>query len=61
MTRKAQWFKNYHDFGVQVELLFFIDPVLEKGSWLDMNMFIQNVMLASCGFGFEMCPQASLA
>ena len=59
--RKAQWLKNYHGFGAPVELLFFIDSVLEKGSWLDMGMFIQNVMLASRGFGHETCPQASLA
>jgi len=39
----------------------FIDAVLQKGSWLDMGMFIQNVMLASRGFGSETCPQASLA
>ena len=39
----------------------FIDAVLQKGSWLDMGMFIQNVMLASRGFGLETCPQASLA
>ena len=42
-------------------LLFFIDASLEKGSWLDMGMFIQNVMLAARGHGLETCPQAALA
>lgn len=60
-TRKAQWMKNYHGFGAPVALLFFIDAILEKGSWVDMGMFIQNVMLAARGFGLETCPQAALA
>ena len=59
--RKAQWMKNYHGFGSPVALLFFIDAILEKGSWVDMGMFIQNVMLAARGFGLETCPQAALA
>jgi|TARA_B100001971_G_scaffold89935_1_gene82960 nitroreductase len=60
-TRKAQWMKNYHGFGAPVMLLFFIDAILEKGSWVDMGMFIQNVMLAARGLGLETCPQAALA
>ena len=60
-TRKAQWMKNYLGFGSPVALLFFIDAILEKGSWVDMGMFIQNVMLAARGFGLETCPQAALA
>ncbi|SVC61925.1 uncharacterized protein METZ01_LOCUS314779, partial [marine metagenome] len=59
--RKAQWMKNYHGFGSPVTLLFFIDAILEKGSWVDAGMFIQNVMLAARGFGLETCPQAALA
>ena len=59
--RKAQWIKNYHGFGSPVALLFFIDSTLEKGSWVDTGMFIQNVMLAARGFGLETCPQAALA
>ena len=59
--RKAQWMKNYHGFGSPVTLLFFVDAILEKGSWVDVGMFIQNVMLAARGFGLETCPQAALA
>ena len=59
--RKAQWIKNYHGFGSPGALLFFIDSTLEKGSWVDTGMFIQNVMLAARGFGLETCPQAALA
>lgn len=59
--RKIAWYRNYYFFGAPVGLLFFIDKRLEKGSWVDMGMFIQNVMLAARGFGLETCPQASLA
>jgi len=60
-ARKAQWAKNYHCFGAPVALLFFIDAILAKGSWVDTGMFIQNVMLAARSHGLETCPQAALA
>ena len=60
-SRKAQWMKNYHCFGAPVALLFFIDTILGKGSWVDAGMFIQNVMLAARGLGLETCHQAALA
>jgi len=59
--RKAQWMKNYQGFGSPVTLLFFVDAILEKGSWVDAGMFIQNIMLAARGLGLETCPQAALA
>ncbi len=59
--RMAQWLKNYHGFGAPVELLFLVDAILEKGSWLDMGMFIQNVMLAARAHGLATCPQAAMA
>lgn len=59
--RKKQWYQNYYFFGAPVGLLFFLDATLEKGSWVDMGMFIQNVMLAAREQGLETCPQASLA
>jgi nitroreductase len=60
-ARIVQWLKNYHGFGAPIELLFFVDAMLEKGSWLDMGMFIQNVMLAARGHGLETCPQAAMS
>ncbi|MGD8407510.1 MAG: nitroreductase [Thiohalophilus sp.] len=59
--QKQAWYRNYRFFDAPVGLLFLIDAKLEKGSWLDMGMFIQNVMLAAKGFGLDTCPQASLA
>jgi nitroreductase len=55
------WENNYRFFGAPVAILFFIDKALNKGSWLDMGMFIENVMLAAVGQGLATCPQASVA
>ena len=43
--RKEQWEKNYQGFGAPVELFIFVEDVLEKGSWVDAGMFIQNTLL----------------
>jgi nitroreductase len=50
---------NYLFFGAPVGLFFFIDRVLEIGSWLDYGMFIENVMLSARGHGLDTCPQAA--
>ena len=60
-ARLTAWNNNYHFFGAPVGLLFFVDRALAQGAWVDMGMFIQNVMLAARGAGLETCPQASLA
>lgn len=59
--RLAQWNRNYIFFGAPVGLLFFLDGRLEKGSWMDCGMFIQNIMVAARYFGLHTCPQASMA
>jgi nitroreductase len=59
--RRAQWLKNYFAFDAPIILFIFVDRNLEKGSWVDMGMFIQNIMLAARGHGLESCPQAALA
>ena len=55
------WCANYRFFDAPVGLLFFMDRDMGQGSWLDMGMFMQNVMLAARTHGLESCPQASLA
>ncbi len=52
---------NYRFFGAPVSLFFFMDKRLGQGSWLDMGMFMQNVMLAAREYGLGTCPQASTA
>lgn len=59
--RKAQWAANYRAFDAPVMLLFFMDPMMETGSFLDYGMFLQSVMLAAMEEGLATCPQVALA
>ena len=59
--QKIAWENNYRFFGAPVGLLFLIDKQLNQGSWVDLGMFLQNVMLAAKAVGLDTCPQASLA
>ena len=56
-----QWAANFRAFGAPVMLLFFMDGSLETGSFIDLGMFVQSVMLAATEEGLATCPQASLA
>lgn len=56
----AQLGENYRLFGAPVGLFFSIDRRLEKGSWLDYGMFLENIMIAARGRGLDTCPQAAL-
>jgi nitroreductase len=58
--RKDQWAANYRAFDAPVALFFFIDAIMEKGSFLDYGMFLQSVMLAALEEGLATCPQAAL-
>jgi nitroreductase len=40
-------------------MIFTIDRVMERGSWLDYGMFLQNIMVAARGRGLDTCPQAA--
>ncbi len=57
--RKRQSLKNYTFFGAPVGLFFTMDRCMELGSWLDIGMFMQNVMVVARGYGLETCPQAA--
>jgi len=56
-----QWVANYRAFDAPVMLLFFIDDLMQKGSYMDYGMFLQSVMLAAVDLGLATCPQASIA
>jgi len=53
--------RNYKFFDAPVGLIFTIDRVLEKGSWLDYGMFLQSIMVAARARGLDTCPQAAWA
>ncbi|WP_288580544.1 nitroreductase [uncultured Methylobacterium sp.] len=59
--RAAQTARNYQFFGAPIGLIVTIDRRLETGSWLDLGMFLQNVMLAAKVRGLDTCPQETLA
>jgi nitroreductase len=56
---QAQHARNYTFFDAPVGLIFTIDRIMEKGSWLDYGMFLQNIMVAARGRGLDTCPQAA--
>lgn len=56
-----QWSANYRAFDAPVVLYFFIDSVLQKGSFLDYGMFLQSIMLMATELGIASCTQAALA
>lgn len=56
---RAQHGRNYTFFDAPVGLIFTIDRIMEKGSWLDYGMFLQNIMIAARGRGLDTCPQAA--
>ena len=58
--RDDQWAANYRAFDAPVMLFFFMDPLMETGSFLDYGMFIQSLMLAAVEEGLATCPQAAL-
>lgn len=59
--REQNWLENYRFFGAPVELIVLVDAAMEKGSWVDIGMFLENIMLAAEAFGLGSCAQASVA
>lgn len=51
--------RNYTFFDAPVGLIFTIDRIMGKGSWLDYGMFMENVMISAVGHGLATCPQAA--
>lgn len=60
-AREHQNLRNYHFFDAPVGLLISLDRRLNTGSYIDLGMFIQNIMLAARGQGLHTCPQAAFA
>ncbi len=56
-ARKKAMLRNFEFFGAPVGLFFRMDRDLLYGSWLDVGMFMQNVMILAREHGLESCPQ----
>ena len=51
--------KNYDFFGAPVGMIFTLHRALRYGSYLDLGMFLQNIMVAARARGLDTCPQAA--
>lgn len=58
---RVQHARNFRFFDAPVGMIITIERVLEVGSWLDLGMFLQNIMVAARGRGLHTCPQAAFA
>ncbi|HLZ64581.1 MAG TPA: nitroreductase [Aliidongia sp.] len=53
--------QNFRFFGAPVGLIFTVDRRLGLGAYLDVGMFMQNIMTAARGCGLDTCAQAAFA
>lgn len=53
--------RNFGFFGAPVGMIVTIARALTTGSYLDVGMFLENVMVAARGYGLDTCPQAAFA
>ncbi|HTV71822.1 MAG TPA: nitroreductase [Rhizobiaceae bacterium] len=58
---REQHDRNFIFFDAPVGMIFTIDRRLNQGSWIDLGMFLENVMIAARGRGLHTCPQAAFA
>lgn len=56
---KRQHARNYQFFDAPVGLIFTIDRIMGKGSYLDYGMFMENIMISAVGHGLATCAQAA--
>jgi nitroreductase len=59
--REQQMLRNYQFFDAPVGLLVTVDRRLNTGSYLDVGMFIQNILIAARGQHLHTCAQAAFA
>lgn len=55
----AQARKNYEFFGAPVGLMFTLHETMRNGGWLDLGLFMGNVMTLAREHGLDTCPQAA--
>jgi nitroreductase len=56
---RAQHNRNFDFFGAPVGMMFTLDRDMGQGAFIDLGMFMQNVMIAARAFGYDTCPQAA--
>lgn len=59
-SRVAHFRENYTFFGAPVAMIFHLPMGSKRGNFLDMGLFMQNVMLGLVAHGLGSCPQFSI-
>ncbi|SEI54915.1 Nitroreductase [Azotobacter beijerinckii] len=59
--REQQMLRNYSFFDAPVGLLVTLDRCLNTGSYMDVGMFIENILVAARAQGLHTCAQAAFA
>jgi len=60
-ARRAHSRQNFLFFNAPLACIFHLPKPAERGNFLDLGMFMQNVMLGLVAHGLGSCPQASVA
>ena len=60
-ARERQMLRNYTFFDAPVGVLVTLDRRLNTGSFMDVGMFIQNILVAARAQGLHTCAQAAFA
>ncbi len=60
-ARKAHGRENFTFFGAPLQMIVHVPAGSERGNFLDVGMFMQNVMLGLTAHGLGSCPQFSVA
>ncbi len=55
----AQHRKNYEFFGAPVGMVFSMHETMSYGGWLDLGLFMGNIMTLAREHGLDTCPQAA--
>ena len=53
--------RNFDFFDAPVGMIFTLDEDLEIGSWMDLGIFLEAIMIAARSHGLHTCPQAAFA
>ena len=59
--RQEQWAANYRAFDAPIMMFFYMDDVMQAGSYLDFGMFLQSIMISATAEGLATCAQGALA
>ncbi len=55
----AQARKNYEFFGAPVGIIFSMHETMSYGGWMDLGLYMANVMTLAREHGLHTCPQAA--